>query len=213
MPLQNRVLPSGDIIATSARGTMMGNRGLLHNDQKKVVRPFRLKAWITCALEFKGRKRQLMSPGMYTELFFLDEVTALAAGHRPCAECRRLRFNEFKQAWRLAHTESDSGSLKVAMIDAVLHEQRLASGGGRPLWQANLAELPVGTMIERDGRYYAVHGSGLLLWSLDGYGAPSVGSAEEQVMVVTPRATVAVLAAGYRPDFHETASSKLAISS
>lgn len=207
MPLQNRVLPNGDIIAATARGTLMGNRGLLHNDHKEVVRPFRLKAWITCALEFKGRKRQLMSPGMYTELFFLDEVTALAAGHRPCAECRRQRFNEFKQAWQVAHPQLADGKLKVAEIDAVLHEQRLSPDGSRPLWQASLAELPIGTMIERDGGYYAVHASGLLPWHVDGYGQPLAGATEGQVMVVTPRATVAVLAAGYEPAFHESANS------
>ena len=205
MPLQNRVLPDGDIIATSARGTLMGNRGLLHNNDKEVVRPFRLKAWITCALEFKGRKRQLMSPGMYTELFFLDEVTALAAGHRPCAECRRQRFNAFKQAWQVAHPESTAGKLKVAEIDALLHEQRLSSDGSRPLWQASLAELPIGTMFERDGCYYAVHASGLLPWHIHGYGQALAGSTEGQVMVVTPRATVAVLTAGYVPGFHGSA--------
>lgn len=205
MPLQNRVLPNGDIIATSARGTLMGNRGLLHNDRKEVVRPFRLKAWITCALEFKGRKRQLMSPGMYTELFFLDEVTALAAGHRPCAECRRQRFNGFKRAWQAAHSESADSKLKVAEIDAVLHAQRMSPDGSRPLWLARLAELPIGTMIERDGRYYAVHASGLLPWHVDGYGQALAGAAEGLVGVVTPRATVAVLAAGYQPAFHESA--------
>ncbi|HTJ10817.1 MAG TPA: hypothetical protein VL547_02270, partial [Dinghuibacter sp.] len=97
--LQNRVDPYGNIIFTPARGAWMGNRGLLHDAQQHIRRPFRLKAWIICVLQFKGRHRPVMAPGQYTELFFLDEATALSAGHRPCAECRREDFNRFKAAW------------------------------------------------------------------------------------------------------------------
>jgi hypothetical protein len=99
MPLQNRVDPWGRLVALNLRGTWLGNRGILHNEKKKIIAPWRHKAWVTCQLEFKGRKRQIFSPGSYSELFFLDEVTAFAAGHRPCAECRRDRYNEFKAAW------------------------------------------------------------------------------------------------------------------
>src|SRR5436305_13747203 len=100
MPLQNRVDPCGAIRSWPARGTMMGNRGgALHNDKRELIRPFINRRWITCVLEFKGRRRAVMAPGRYTELFFLDEAVSLAAGHRPCAECRRARFNEFREAW------------------------------------------------------------------------------------------------------------------
>lgn len=205
MPLQNRVLPNGNIVASSSRGTLMGNRGLLHNDLKELTRPFRLKAWVTCELTFKGRKRQLMAPGMYTELFFLDEVTALAAGHRPCAECRRERFNEFKQAWQEAHSQSADSKIKVAEIDSLLHVQRMSPDGSNAKWKAGLTDLPVGTVIECDDRFYAVHTRGLLPWSLDGYGKPVNGMEMGEVTVVTPRATVAALAAGFRPVFHQSA--------
>jgi hypothetical protein len=97
--LQNRVDPFGNLIKTRARGTWMGNRGVLHDDKQQLLRPFKLKAWLTCRLEFKGRKRQIMAPHRWTELFFLDEATAFAAGHRPCFECRRSDFNKFKSLW------------------------------------------------------------------------------------------------------------------
>src|SRR5262245_42860885 len=97
--LQNRVDPWGNLIKTKARGAWMGNRGLIHNDRQEIVRPFKLKNWITCLLEFKGRQRKVMTPGLYTELFFLDEATAFSAGHRPCAECRRQDYVRFKLAW------------------------------------------------------------------------------------------------------------------
>src|SRR4051794_26424644 len=99
MPRQNRVTPSGDIITTPERGTLMGNRGVLHDADARIVRRWQGKRWIACVLEFKGRWRPVMAPGRYTELFFLDEATALAAGHRPCAECRRRRFDEFRDTW------------------------------------------------------------------------------------------------------------------
>src|SRR5690349_3702389 len=111
MPLQNRVDPFGYIFRSPARGTFMGNRGgALHNDQREIVRPFKSRQWITCLLEFKGRRRSVMSPRRYTELFFLDEAVAFAAGHRPCAECRRGRFNEFRRVWMHGRRRG-SGSL------------------------------------------------------------------------------------------------------
>jgi len=97
--LQNRVDPFGNILKTSARGLWMGNRGILHNDRKELLRPFKLKAWITCKLQFNGRKREVMTPNRYTELFFMDEATSFAAGHRPCFECRREDYKKFKTLW------------------------------------------------------------------------------------------------------------------
>src|SRR5271154_6206734 len=109
MPRQNRVNPLGEIIATSERGTFMGNRGVLHDDEGRIRRKWQGKRWLVCVLEFRGRKLKVMTPGRYTELFFLDEATALAAGHRPCAECRHARFLDFCNAWRTANPgDSDS---------------------------------------------------------------------------------------------------------
>src|SRR3954454_12205060 len=122
--MQNRVTPDGTIFSTPARGTFMGNRGgALHNCNREIVRQFIGHRWITCLLEFKGRQRKVMSPGLYTELFFLDEAVAFAAGHRPCAECRRARYNDFREAWRRA---MGGPSLRMAdKMDVVLHKARL----------------------------------------------------------------------------------------
>ena len=125
MPLQNRVAPSGEIFA-SARGTFMGNRGgAIHNDGRKIVRQYAGRRWITCLLEFKGRRRTVMSPGRYTELFFLDEAVALAAGHRPCAECRRGRFNAFKTAWNCFERPAGEKPPLADEMDRELHGSRI----------------------------------------------------------------------------------------
>src|SRR5512141_2915473 len=122
MPRQNRVTPFSKLIATPARGTLMGNRGALHNDQGQIRRQFQGQRWIICLLEFKGRRRSIMMPGQYTELFFLDEATALAAGHRPCAECQRERFNLFREFWAAANPELAGAARPAAtVIDAALH--------------------------------------------------------------------------------------------
>src|SRR5580693_3919175 len=114
MPRQNRVNPFGDIIATPERGTFMGNRGVLHDDQGCIQRAWQVKRWLVCVLEFRGRQRTVMKPHSYTELFFLDEATALAAGHRPCAECRHARFIDFCMAWKAAHPEARSSRRATA---------------------------------------------------------------------------------------------------
>ena len=121
MPRQNRVTPFGEIVASSARGTLMGNRGCLHDASGRIVRQTRVNAWIYCLLEFKGRHRAVMSPGKYTELFFLDEATALAAGHRPCFECQRPRAEEFMRCWGAANARMTAGErLRVGIVDTVL---------------------------------------------------------------------------------------------
>src|SRR5271165_1152863 len=114
MPRQNRVTPFGEIVAVPERGTFMGNRGNLHNAEGHIKRTWQVKRWLVCLLEFKGRKRTVMRPGFYTELFFLDEATALAAGHRPCAECRRERYNDFRKAWQSSHPGTSGSSLPTA---------------------------------------------------------------------------------------------------
>src|SRR4051794_10872656 len=139
MPRPNRVTPLSEIVADPARGLVYGNRGCLHDADGRIVRPFAVRRWIACRLRFKGRRRDLMRPGRYTELFFLDEATALAAGHRPCAECRRRDYDALVALWRDLHP-ADAGA---DAIDARLHGERLAPGGpARRLHEAELADLP-----------------------------------------------------------------------
>src|SRR6266849_1342142 len=146
MPLQNRVDPFGNIFRTSARGTMMGNRGgALHNADREIVRRYKSRRWIACVLEFRDRHRSVRSPGRYTELFFLDEAVAFAAGHRPCAECRRERFNAFKNAWK------PNESLRAPAIDAELHRTRLDTRGTKRTYEAALDSLPNGCFVQLDG--------------------------------------------------------------
>ncbi|MCB8983546.1 MAG: hypothetical protein H6659_06965 [Ardenticatenaceae bacterium] len=211
MPKQNRVTPYGEIIATSARGTLMGNRGILHDEQQQIVRPYQHKAWIFCLLEFKGRRRAVMSPGKYTELFFLDEATALAAGHRPCFECQREKAESFRNAWRAANSELvGDGRLKAGQIDAVLHAERLTPARRikdrrKRTYPAPLAELPNGTFVAGDGAPYLVWGERLYPWTAVGYLTPGQRPPDIQVVVLTPRSIVQALAGGYRPMVHPSA--------
>ena len=206
MPLQNRVSPMGTIETTDARGTFMGNRGVLHNSEKSVQHLFRIKPWITCLLEFKGRQRELMFPGHYTELFFLDEVTAFAAGHRPCAECRRSRYNEFRDAWSDANQLDGGSTIRAPQIDETLHRERV-DDGQKVMWSQPLAELPQGAMFRVEGDSYAVCDGGILKWSFDGYTASKREKLPETVDVLTPRSVVNIFAKGFRPEFHPTAVS------
>src|SRR5580704_9279628 len=144
MPRQNRVNPFGEIIATQDRGMFMGNRGVLHDEESRIRRKWQGKRWIVCVLEFRGRKRKVMTPGRYTELFFLDEATALAAGHRPCAECRRERFNAFRSAWQKAHPSKNTQPT-ASEIDNRLHSERVSP---EYLFVAKLAELPNGAFVK-----------------------------------------------------------------
>src|ERR1700722_14212140 len=145
MPRQNRVTPFGEIIAAPERGTFMGNRGVLHDDEGHIRRAWQLKRWIVCVLEFRGRKRQVMSPGRYTELFFLDEATALAASHRPCAECRHARFLAFCNAWGTAHPgDGTSARPSATVIDERLHAERIAPDRSKRSFVAALDQLPNG---------------------------------------------------------------------
>lgn len=152
MPLQNRVDPWGNLIAVGARGAWLGNRGILHDANRNIVTAWKHKSWITCQLTFRGRRRQVFAPNRYSELFFLDEATAFAAGHRPCAECRRERYMEFKAAWLEANVGLSSKSLPIAEIDKQLHSERTRRGGGKVTYKADFNSLPPGTFIERDGK-------------------------------------------------------------
>lgn len=180
----------------------MGNRGLLHNREGEVRRLWNGVRWIVCEREFKGRRRTVMSPGLYTELFFLDEATAFAAGHRPCAECRRGRFNAFRRGWQSAF-----GHLPTAAeIDEQLHADRV--GPGREQWRfrAELADLPDGVFVRHpDGGDYLLWNNELLLWTFGGYTQRRSRPARETVEVLTPESTVGVIRAGYIPDVHPSA--------
>jgi hypothetical protein len=206
MPRQNRVTPFGDIVAVPERGTLMGNRGCLHDDAGRIRRPWQVRRWIACVTEFKGRKRQLMTPGHYTELFFLDEATALAAGHRPCAECRRNRFNAFCKAWSAASKQS---SLPTAdEIDHRLHAERVNPDRSKRCFTARLAELPDRVMVRHDAWDDTAHlvvGDQLLAWSAGGYTGRVARPDDLEVEVLTPESTVRAIRAGYAPDLHHTA--------
>src|ERR1700733_14947614 len=150
--LQNRVDPQGNIISTSARGAWMGNRGQLHGKGKHILRPYKLKAWITCLLEFKGWKRQVMSPNLYTELFFFDEATAFAAGHRPCFECRRDDANRFKAAWLKGNPEYGfDHKVLIGEIDEIIHRERIDKKGSKVTFEAAAQDLPDGVFIQMGG--------------------------------------------------------------
>jgi hypothetical protein len=204
MPLQNRVDPFGNLIRSVARGTMMGNRGgALHNADREILRRYKSRRWITCVLEFRGRYRVVMSPNRYTELFFLDEAVAFAAGHRPCAECRRERYNAFKGAWQLAH-RLDKPPFAEEM-DVELHRARIGADKEKVTYEAVLRDLPDGCLVHIDGSAYLVLGESLLLWSPSGYTRRDRRPRNLVVTVLTPKPIVACFRKGYRPEVHETA--------
>ena len=201
-PLRNRVTPSGELIATTCRGTMYGNRGVLHDDDLVLVRRYQVRRWLVCVLEFRGRRRPLMRPGRYTELFFLDEAVALAAGHRPCAECRHAAYQSFRTAW--AAGLALPGKPAADDIDRVLHHERRLAGRARVTYIAPLRELPDGVFIARDGEPWLVHAGGLSRWTPAGY-TGRTDRLDGPAAVLTPRATVAAMRAGYRPLLHPSA--------
>ena len=193
-PLQNRVTPLGELIAVTDRGLVYGNRGCLHDAAGTVVRSWAGRRWISCRLEFRGRRRErLMAPGRYTELFFLDEATAFAAGHRPCAECRREDYSRMRELWA-----ARGWPARADAIDARLHRERLDSTGERRLHRVSWADLPDGAFVLRDGAPWVVHASELLRWTPGGYGAhvarpANAGLAE----TLTPPSLLALLRAGW----------------
>jgi hypothetical protein len=212
MPRQNRVTPYGELVAVPDRGMFWGNRAVLVDGRGKLARYSRGQAWAICVLSFKGRRRQQWSPGRVTELYFLDEATGLAAGHRPCGECRYRDYQAFKRAWAAASGTPTSGGTPgelpgVGEIDARLPGDRLNGPGTRRTYQASLAELPSGAVVDIGGVPWLIYDGGLLAWTPGGYQKRHAGAPAGPVMVITPRATVAVLAAGYRPVIHSSAFS------
>src|SRR5579884_1133564 len=199
MPLRNRATPFGEIVADPGRGTLMGNRGILHDAEGRLVRDSQVRRWIACRLEFRGRHRQLLQPGSYTELFFLDEAAAFAAGHRPCAECRHADYRRFQSVWRQLHPEHGGGA---DAIDAQLHIERRAGPWRKRTHTAPLATLPDGAYIALDNRAWLVLGAELLAWSCGSYLEARPRAREALVTVLTPPSLVRVLARGYLPQLH-----------
>jgi hypothetical protein len=209
-PLPNRVTPLGVLVAEPARGLLMGNRGRLHDDARRLTgRGWTTRAWVCCRLELGGRHREGMAPGRYTELFFPDEATALAAGHRPCGECRRHSHRLFVGLWSAVTGDAP----RAAAIDARLHRERIPLGAGRPLWRARLDRLPLGTMVEAGGGPCLVADDGLRPWTFGGYGPPLTGPTAAGVRVITPPTAVAVLRAGYPVGLHPSVGATLGQSS
>jgi hypothetical protein len=209
VPRQNRVTPFGDLVATPERGTFMGNRGVLHDDAGRIRRAWLLKRWLVCVLHFRGRKRSVMTPGHYTELFFLDEATALAAGHRPCAECRHARFSAFCNAWETANP-GDGGSARptATVIDERLHAERMASDRSKRSFRGSLDALPDGVFVPVAAwgeQAYLVWGDSLFAWSPGGYRERRPRPKGQGVRVLTPKSTVEAIRAGYVPEVHGSA--------
>ena len=203
MSLQNRMDPFGELFATTARGTMFGNRGgRFHRDGRTLGRRRHVtRAWIYCRLKFNNRQCDVWGRG-YTELFFLDEVTALAAGHRPCFECRRRDAADFADRWQRAfklHVRP-----RAADMDKVLHPERL-DGRSKRIHRTTFDDLPDGAVVVIDGSAWAVRGKALLRWSPSGYGARRRAPKNQMADVLTPPAIVRVLKSGYTPQWHDSA--------
>lgn len=210
MPLQNRVDPFGEIHAVASRGMFTGNRGVIHDPATKTLlnRRWTTKAWIICECDFRGRKREVMGRNApsgragWTELFFLDEVTALAAGHRPCFYCRRERATEFARCFAAGQGRE---TITAPEMDAVLHRERWASrrGHDRDASALDLSGLPTGATVAADGQVYAKADAGWLEWSFEGWLPASELTAD--VTLLTPETTVLALAEGYAPVWHPSA--------
>jgi len=199
-PLQNRVTPFGDVVAIAQRGLFIGNRGIIHDPATKTLlgRRWTTKAWLVCVLDYKGRHREVMGGRSWTELFFLDEAVALAAGHRPCFFCRRAAAEAFRTAWGKAK----GGKAPLAPeMDAVLREERLDRGRKRVYAiPGPIAELPDGTVIAAVGEAYTIVQGRSFRWSEQGY------QVERQIPLadglLTPPSTLLAIRAGYRPALH-----------
>jgi hypothetical protein len=199
--LQNRIDPLGRFIKTSARGAWMGNRGVIHKD-KQIVKVFKHNAWITCVLEFKGRKRIVMNPDCWTELFFLDEATAFAAGHRPCFECRRDDAGKFKSCW-IKGNPSHNFNMKTSIheIDEIIHSERIDIAQKKITHQRISQSIPNGTFILMNNDAYLFSNNKLRQWTPFGY-KDSIDVQQDSILtVLTPNSIVNTFHAGYVPQF------------
>lgn len=200
MTLQNRVDPFGNIIKTLERGTFMGNRGLLHNNKKEICRSYKTNAWITCLLAFKGRRRVVMAPGKYTELFFMDEATSFAAGHRPCFECRRGEADVFKSHWLNGNAAYGlHAQTSIKEIDKVLHKERITKNKVKLTFEEPLVSLPNGTFVIWGNEPYLIKDGAMYAWSSAGYGKAISFPLLEKVAVLTPKSIVNAFKNGYIP--------------
>jgi hypothetical protein len=203
MPLQNRVTPTGDIIATPHRGLFTGNRGIIHDPATKTLLKKRWSspAWITCLCEFRGWRRPVMGRRSWTELFFLDEATAFAAGHRPCFFCRRDDANRFRSCWEKGNGVTD---IRAREMDAVLHRERLERGRKRlhPL-PVPVTQLPDGAMVQRGDDSFLIVQGRVLQWSMAGY--RKAAGAIDGALLLTPPSTLRALGAGYQLVLHPSA--------
>jgi hypothetical protein len=203
MPLQNRVTPSGDVVSTPQRGLFTGNRGIIHDPATKTLlkRRWSSKAWITCTCEFRGRRRDVMGTRSWTELFFLDEATAFAAGHRPCFYCRRADANAFRAAWEKGNGVS---GVRAPEMDEVLHAERL-NGKAKRLHALpmRLEKLPDGAMVQAAGASYLMVRGQPQRWSFEGY--RKIDFALHAPKLITPPSTIRALCAGYAAALHGSA--------
>ena len=200
MALQNRVTPFAEIVAIPQRGLFTGNRGIIHDPQSRTLlrRRWASKSWLICTCDYQGRRRDVMAARSWTELFFLDEAVALAAGHRPCFLCRRTDAERFRDAWS---TAAGGERVSAIHIDAVLHHERVERGHKRlhPIPRAQ-PELPDGTMIAANGAAFAMYQGHAYRWTRDGYAGPE--AITQAAAMLTPPSTFRALAAGYRPVLH-----------
>jgi hypothetical protein len=209
VPLQNRVTPEGDIIADPHRGLFTGNRGIIHDPRTKTLltKRWASKAWLVCVCDYKGRRRNVMGTQSWTELFFLDEATALAAGHRPCFFCRRGDAEAFVAAWQQGNRVAD---LRAGRLDTVLHGERLDRRSKRlhPLHGA-VGDLPDGAMIRAENDDYLMLRGRALRWSAGGY-RQAGDTLPQNALLLTPPSTVRTLRSGYRPVLHPSATADAA---
>jgi hypothetical protein len=203
MPLQNRVTPTGEIVATPERGLFVGNRGIIHDPATRTLlrKRWSCPAWLTCVLEFRGRRRKVMERRSWTELFFLDEATAFAAGHRPCFYCRRDDANRFRAAWEEGNR---SGDLLAPEMDAVLHRERFASGRKLHPLPMKIEKLPDGAMVQADDDSFLIAEGRAFMWSPAGY--IKAERMPRDAKLLTPPSTLRAFIAGYRPVLHPSAT-------
>ncbi|MBT1700988.1 hypothetical protein KK083_29110 [Fulvivirgaceae bacterium PWU4] len=198
--LQNRVDPFGRIIKTSARGLFMGNRGVIHNERKEITHTFKHKAWIICLLAFKGRKRTVMTPDRWTELFFLDEATAFAAGHRPCFECRKEDAKRFKACWIQGNPSYHfSMTTSIKEIDEVIHRERIDREKKKVTHQRMPSDLVEGTFVAIDDEPYLFTEGRLHHWTPSGYDNAIAVPEGSMLTALTPTSIVNAFRAGYTP--------------
>lgn len=202
--MKNRVNPKGEIFESIARGTLMGNRGVLH-DRNGIIRSWKSTAWITCRLDYKNNKRTIMAPGRYTELFFLDEATSFSAGHRPCSLCRYNEANHFKNLWKVTfHADRNTG---YEEIDKWLHFDRITEMGLKKSFEETFSNLPNGSFVKLtydSGEFYLKYDKYLLRWSEYGYDEKITVSVDYVLVVLTPRSIIEIFKAGYLPTIHQS---------